>query len=321
VRKLPALITVAMLGALALAGCSSSSSTEKAPSAASACTDPGAGSDAVAVKGEAGVEPTVKFKSPMAAKATQRTVVSKGKGAAVKTGEAVEIAYTAYNAKTGKKLTAGGYGDTAGLTVTVSKGQSILPGILKGVQCSNVGSRVAVVVPPADGFGKTGNSELGVGKTDNIVFVIDVKGKVPTRATGADQAPQAGFPAVKLAKDGTPAVTIPKTDPPATLQTEVLKKGDGAAVADGGTVTVQYTGVLWGTGKVFDQSWGKGGPTQLGTQAVVKGFAQGLIGQTVGSQVVIVIPPDLGYGAEGNSQAGISGTDTLVFVVDILATA
>ena len=52
---------------------------------------------------------------------------------------------------------------------------------------------------------------------------------------------------------------------------------------------------------------------------MIPGFDEGLIGQTVGSRVVLVIPPDKGYGAEGNSQAGISGTDTLVFVVDILA--
>jgi peptidylprolyl isomerase len=53
---------------------------------------------------------------------------------------------------------------------------------------------------------------------------------------------------------------------------------------------------------------------------IVPGFIKGLVGQTVGSQVVIVMPPADGYGATGNSQAGISGTDTLVFVVDILKT-
>jgi FKBP-type peptidyl-prolyl cis-trans isomerase len=84
---------------------------------------------------------------------------------------------------------------------------------------------------------------------------------------------------------------------------------------------VQYTGVIWSSGKVFDQSWGKGGPTTFPLGQVVPGFAKGLAGQTVGSQVVIVIPPSLGYGAGGNSAAGISGTDTLVFVADILASS
>ena len=52
---------------------------------------------------------------------------------------------------------------------------------------------------------------------------------------------------------------------------------------------------------------------------VIAGWDEGLVGQTVGSQVLLVIPPEQGYGSEGNPDAGISGTDTLVFVVDILA--
>jgi FKBP-type peptidyl-prolyl cis-trans isomerase len=322
VRKLLVSISVATVAVLALAGCSASPSAESTAAAtALTCTNSGKSSDAVKVTGKADAEPTVKFTSPLTAKTTERTVVTKGKGAAVKTGEAVEIAYTAYNAATGAKLNGGGYGDAAGLTVTVAETASIIPGILKGIACSTVGSRVAVVVPPKDAFGAKGNTNLKVAATDNIVFVIDVKGKVATRANGKEQKPQDGFPTVALAKDGTPTVTVPKTDAPTELKTEVLKKGDGGLVADGATVTVQYAGVIWGTGKVFDQSWGKGGPATFATSKVVPGFAQGLIGQTVGSQVVIVIPPALGYGAAGNSKAGITGTDTLVFVVDILASA
>lgn len=322
-RKLPALITVATVAALAVAGCSTSPSGGTTPSATASaltCTDPGTSSDAVTVTAGAGAEPTVTFASPLTAHATQRTVVTQGSGDAVRTGGAVAIAYVAYNAATGTKLNSGGYGAAAGLIVTVAENQSVIPGILKGIACSNVGSRVAVVVPPADAFGKTGNSSLGVGATDNIVFVIDVKSKVPTRASGTNQTPKDGFPTVALADDGTPTVTVSKTSPPTSLQVEVLKKGDGAKVADGATVTVQYTGVIWASGAVFDQSWGKGGPTSFDLSKVVPGFAQGLSGQTVGSQVVIVIPPDLGYGSSGNSTAGISGTDTVVFVADILAT-
>jgi FKBP-type peptidyl-prolyl cis-trans isomerase len=322
VRKLPALISVATVAVLALAGCSGTPSDGKTADASSiTCTDPGKNSDAVKVTGAADAEPKVKFSTPLTTKATERTVVTKGKGAAVKTGDAVEIAYTAYNATTGAKLNAGGYGAAAGLTVTVAESGTVIPGIIKGIACSNVGSRVAVVVPPADAFGKKGNADLKVAAKDNIIFVIDVKGKVPTRASGADQKPQDGFPTVTLAKDGTPTVKVPKAAAPTDLKTEVLKKGTGAVVADGATVTVQYAGVVWSTGKVFDQSWGKGGPATFATSNVVPGFAQGLIGQTVGSQVVIVIPPALGYGDKGNSTAGISGTDTLVFVVDILASA
>jgi peptidylprolyl isomerase len=101
-----------------------------------------------------------------------------------------------------------------------------------------------------------------------------------------------------------------------------LKKGDGEVVADGATVTVQYYGINWNTATVFDQSWTGGGPTSFSTAGVVEGFAKGMIGQTVGSQVIVVIPPELGYGPSGGSpDAGIGADDTIVFVIDILATA
>ena len=64
----------------------------------------------------------------------------------------------------------------------------------------------------------------------------------------------------------------------------------------------------------------RGAPAQfpIGAGQVIAGWDQGLVGKTVGSQLLMVIPPDQGYGAAGNAQAGIKGTDTLVFVVDIL---
>ena len=59
----------------------------------------------------------------------------------------------------------------------------------------------------------------------------------------------------------------------------------------------------------------------IGAGQVIKGWDTGLVGQTVGSRVLLVVPPADGYGSAGSAQAGINGTDTLVFVVDILAAA
>jgi len=80
-------------------------------------------------------------------------------------------------------------------------------------------------------------------------------------------------------------------------------------------------GAIYASGTVFDSSWSRGVPVtfSIGTGDVIPGWDSGLVGQPVGSRVLMVIPPAQGYGAEGNSSAGISGTDTLVFVVDILA--
>ena len=56
----------------------------------------------------------------------------------------------------------------------------------------------------------------------------------------------------------------------------------------------------------------------LGSSQVIAGWARGLAGERVGSRVLLVIPPGLGYGKAGNPPT-VRGTDTLVYVVDILA--
>ncbi|WP_148285558.1 FKBP-type peptidyl-prolyl cis-trans isomerase, partial [Microbacterium sp. B24] len=83
-------------------------------------------------------------------------------------------------------------------------------------------------------------------------------------------------------------------------------------------VLVQYTGVRWSDGKTFDSTWDKGGvPTSFTTTGVVPGFRKALEGQTVGSQVLVTMPPADGYG-EGEINTNDLKGETLVFVVDIL---
>ena len=99
-----------------------------------------------------------------------------------------------------------------------------------------------------------------------------------------------------------------------------LIKGEGPEVTSGQTIMVNYLGQVYGGDKPFDASYPKEPyQTGIGVGAVVKGWDDGLVGQTVGSRVLLAIPPKLGYGEAGNEDAGISGTDTLYFVVDILA--
>ena len=87
----------------------------------------------------------------------------------------------------------------------------------------------------------------------------------------------------------------------------------------GDVVVVHYHGVNWNTGEVFDSSWSRGEPSSFPTEGVIPGFRDGLVDQTVGSRVIIVIPPELGYGPSGGTGDGsIGAEDTIVFVVDIL---
>ena len=322
---------------LSLAGCSGQPSPTPSASAPCTLTAPGPASDSVKVSGDFDTHPTTTFTAPLTADITERTVLTTGTGAVASNGSQATVDFTLYNGTTGAELFTTLKTGGAPIPLIVDESQ-FLPGLVKAVSCSPVGSRVVAVVPPGDAYGANGNSNLGVGATDTLVFVVDVKDvgpaptptaaatldpNMPTQATGVPQPAPAGFPTVALAADGTPTITIPAADPPTTLQIAVLKKGDGAAVASGDSVTVQYQGVIWRTGTVFDQSWGKG-PVTFSTSQVIPGFSQALVGQTVGSQVIAVIPPDQGYGSAGvpstDASKNITGTDTLVFVVDILAT-
>jgi peptidylprolyl isomerase len=126
--------------------------------------------------------------------------------------------------------------------------------------------------------------------------------------------------------NSTPTVTFPASGPPEQLIEQTLISGRGTPVASGDTVITNYLGEIWPTKvgtqpKVFDSSFSRGSPTGLviGTGAVIPGFDKTLVGKRLGTRMVLSIPPADGYGASGNSQAGISGTDTLMFVVDLLA--
>ncbi|ALS57928.1 FKBP-type peptidyl-prolyl cis-trans isomerase [Rathayibacter toxicus] len=313
------LAVLVILGAAVCLSACTGAEPQATPSAAAGddCVSSGEATSAVHVSGSIGSKPVTVFPAPIKVDSTQRATVIEGTGPEVTKGATVLIDYTLYNGTSGAELSASKYpGGSAAFTVDSGRYQA---GLVKAVRCATGGSRVVAVVPPGDAFGDAGNSQLGIAPSDSIVMVIDVKALVPSAADGEPRPPVPGLPTVALAADGAPTVTIPGTTPPTALQSEVLKQGSGKTVADGDSLIVQYQGVIWRTGKVFDQSWGKPDPASFGTGDVIPGFTEAIVGQKVGSQVLVVIPPGKGYGDKGNAQAGISGTDTLVFVIDILA--
>ncbi len=305
----------ALIAAVALiAGCSSASSSTS--SSTTQTTD----LSAVTVSGAANAKPTIAFKSPFVIGKTDRRVLTSGSGSIVTAGQRITIDYVGVNGADGKEFDTS-FGKSAA-TFTLDD-KDIIKGLVTGLSGVTVGSRVLVAIPPADGYGTTGAPSAGIGPTDTLLFVVDVKSttSVLTRATGTAVKPKKGLPTVTLDKStGAPAITLPKGKAPSKLVVQPLIVGKGAKVAKNQTITVNYTGVIWPGGRVFDSSWTRGAPDsfQIGAGKVIAGWDEGLVGQTVGSQILLVIPPDKGYGASGSPTANIKGTDTLVFVVDIL---
>ena len=110
------------------------------------------------------------------------------------------------------------------------------------------------------------------------------------------------------------------------LQYEDITTGTGAAAAAGQRVSVHYTGWLHqpdaagGRGTKFDSSKDRGDPFKfhLGAGQVIGGWDEGVQGMQVGGTRVLLIPPELGYGARGAGGV-IPPNATLVIEVDLLA--
>jgi peptidylprolyl isomerase len=311
----------------ALTGCSgsasdgsSASSTPKGvPTVSAACVSSGAASDSVKVSGDFDSTPNVSMNAPLKVTSTQRTVVIAGTGDKAAPGSIVNVSFTLYNGTTGETVTSTGYGAGRTSPITVDASQ-VITGLAKTLNCARAGTRVVGVVPASEAFGSSGSSQLGIEPDQVLVIVADVISIVPTKASGDAVAPQAGLPTVTVAGDGTPTLHVPDGfKPAATTQIATLIKGSGAVVGPTDTVVIQYQGTNLATGKIFDQTWGSG-PYTGAVNGFVPGFTNAIVGQTIGSQVLVLIAPADGYGPQGgNSSAGIGKDDTIAFVIDILA--
>lgn len=310
-RRAAALLVIPLLAVAAAAGCSSSPSSSSANDT----------NNSVTATGRFGAAPKVTIPAKKAGSGLVTKTLIQGSGAKMTTADTLEGNFVLYDWSgtthklLGSTFTQGG--------PTLFAGQ-MLPGLEKAVIGQKLGSRVLAVIPPKDAFGAQGNSQIGIKGTDTLVFVIDldklfsntsgVSGTQKTNGGGA-------LPTVTAAAAGSPSVTIPAGNPPKALQVKPLITGTGPKVKSGQELLVQYTGLNWRTKKVFDSSWKRKQPytTPIGVGQVLPGWDKGLVGQTVGSRVLLVIPPAQGYGKTGSASAGIKGTDTLVFVVDIMA--
>jgi FKBP-type peptidyl-prolyl cis-trans isomerase len=318
-RRLLAITVIPLLACLVIAGCGSSKPS--ASSSSSAAANNSSANASVTVAGAFGATPVVKIPKLHADnKLTVKTVIP-GTGATVTKSDAMAANFVLYFwSGTSNTLKANTF--TQNPTVI---GGTMLPGLETALIGQKVGSRVLAVIPPADGYGTSGNSQLGITGSTTLVFVIDViKSYTDTASASGTQVSNGGgtLPTVTAHAGSAPTITIPANNPPSALVTKTLIKGSGPKVAKGQFVIAQYTGYIWRTKKVFDSSWTSGSPFGFvigaNPEQVIPGWDTGLTGQTVGSRVMLVIPPKDAYGSAGQSQAGITGKDTLVFVVDII---
>ena len=325
--------------ALFLTACGSSSKAKsddaakpKASAAASASATPvpvptavDATTNLPAVAGAFGTTPKVTIpKTAPDGKFIVHTL-SEGKGAKVTSTDVAVTNFSVVDWNNGKAINTAYAKGSAPLVLTLSSGT--LPALSNAVLGHTEGSRVEVVAPPGAATAQMDPSNLtqmGATAKDTLVFIVDITKRVGAKddITGTQTASPAGMPSVVATAGKAATFTIPDADrKPTKLLTADLIKGKGAKVLSGQTILVQYTGATLADGKVFDSSWTDAGVmgTVIGQGAVIPGWDQGLVGQTIGSRVLLSIPSALAYGAQG--QAPIPANADLVFVVDIIGAA
>jgi len=310
VRRLPLLLVPALLSVL-LAACGDD------PAPAEPTKER---LDAVEISGDVGQEPTVTWNSQMTAGKIEAKTLVTGDGAKLANGDQVLTHLWIGNGFTEDQAFSTHDKDT---TAELVKVDDTLPPFLASIKGATIGSRIAVTSSAEAAFGEAGNSQLGIGNKDTVLVIVDLvsgldDGPSGTRPPAPDWVPtivnEKGVPA-GFDFTGTP-------EPTKELQTAVLFEGDGATVEKGHAIVVRYLGEVYGGTKPFDENFSTD-PTSfaIGTGKVIKGWDKALEGTKVGTRLVIAVPPDLGYGDAGNPDAGIKRTDTLYFVIDVLATA
>ncbi len=274
--------------------------------------------ESVAVSGAVGKEPTVKFDDVVTVSGLATKTVSAGDGATLASGDSVFTQIWIGNGAS-KKQAYSTYDQKAQLLTLSSQ---LLPALNDGLVGETVGSRVLIAAAPSKAYGDQGNPSLGIGNADTVVFVVDILNTIPSGPEGATRKSAAWAPSI-VEKDAVPASLDfdGAPDPAGKLQRTTLIQGTGPVTKKGDHIYVNYLGQVPGSDGPFDESFSRGAPFDfdLGGGRVVKGWDRGLVGVKVGSRVILQVPPALGYGEAGQPDVGIKGTDTMYFVVDVLA--
>ncbi|WP_198668498.1 FKBP-type peptidyl-prolyl cis-trans isomerase [Streptomyces triticisoli] len=250
-----------------------------------------------------------------------------GHGATARKGDIAVVAYTAAIWRSGKALPCPYDEGTGPQLIPVGRGAT-LPALDLAVQGRRAGSRMLVVAPPAAAYGVSGNPRLGVTGDDTLVFVVDLLQIIPAHATvDGDQTPiPASLPQARVdRRSAIGTISVPDRDAPAKLLQRILVEGRGRVVRSGQQVVLQQSTAVWQSARgkheadlvMSSQADGGPAPVVIGRGNVIQGWDEAVVGQRVGTRLLLVIPADKAFGARGPK--GIPDGATLVSVIDVLA--
>ncbi|MGL4255461.1 MAG: FKBP-type peptidyl-prolyl cis-trans isomerase, partial [Microbacterium sp.] len=221
------------------------------------------------------------------------------------TDQLVVIDLSLYSGETGEQIVGTGYDGDLSQPLPLSQWTATVPAFEEALQCASEGSRIVVAIGPG-GIDPAAAQSVGLAEDDSSVAVVDVRKVYRPAADGSLQYNSGmGLPAVVRAPDGHPGVVIPDGNAPTEVVVQTLKKGDGPVVEADSTVRAHVLAVSWDDKEQLSSTWETQPQSIPLTGDPV--LEQVLVGQTVGSQVMAVVPAEAG----GTDQA-------TVFVFDIL---
>jgi peptidylprolyl isomerase len=272
----------------------------------------------LAVSGDFGEKPTIKIDGLEVEKVESAELIE-GDGPEVTKESYVDYRFSIVNID-GEEV-AGNYQENEPTQLVVA---SQPKSIIDAVVGTRIGSRVAIAIPVKDLVGDEGAPQAGLEPDADMVLVFDMieEGEAPPApAECKDAGKLTDEPEVVAEGDDVTGLDFSGSpeNPPCELQVITLKKGDGPKVKVGDELQADYYGTVWGGEEPFDSSFERGEPATfpLAEGSLIDGWVKGLEGVNVGSRVMLVIPPEQGYGEQGSGDQ-IPGNSTLVFVIDVL---
>lgn len=241
---------------------------------------------------------TEKGSTMTTASGLQYSEIVAGTGASPQPGDIVSVHYTG-------TLTNGVVFDSSykrGQPIQFPLGQGrVIKGWDEGIALMKPGGKARLTIPPSLGYGAQGAGNGVIPGNATLIFDVELVGVsggalgAPTKVNDADYVTTASG-----------------------LKYHDFTVGNGASPQKGQQVVVHYTGWLV-NGTKFDSSLDRGEPFafNIGVGQVISGWDEGVMSMKIGGKRQMVIPPNLGYGAQGAGGV-IPGNATLIFEVELL---
>jgi peptidylprolyl isomerase len=230
-----------------------------------------------------------------------RTVLVEGEGPPAEDGDQVIVDYVGVRSVDGVEFdNSYDRGEPFGVTL----GQpGVIQGWLDGLAGARTGDRIQLDIPSELAYGSTARDDV-IREDEALTFVIDVRAVVPP----PDPAEAPDEPGVELSEGAVETSTVDLVD------------GEGAELSEADTAVIRYVMFRGDNGTAIETNW-TAPPLQLqiGDPQLLPGLAEGLPGMQVGGRRAITIPPEDGFGAEGNPQGGLPADTDIIVVVDLLA--